>query len=68
MVVAARKAAAPYTGPPLETGDVIYSVNRQVIGNVAELRRVLSGMKAGHPAVLLVEREGRLIYVPLELD
>lgn len=68
VVVAARKANAPFSGPPLETGDVIYSVNRHVIGNVAELRAVLEKLKSGDSAVLLVEREGHLIYVPLELD
>ncbi len=68
VVVAARKANAPYSGPPLQTGDVIYSVNRRVIGNVAQLRQVLGQMKAGDPAVLLIERDGHLIYVPLALD
>lgn len=68
VVVAARTASAPYSGQPLEVGDVIYSVNRRVINNVAELRRALAGIKAGDTAVLLLEREGHLIYVPLELD
>ncbi len=68
VVVAARQATAPYSGPPLETGDVIYGVNRQVINSVAQLRQVLGRIKPGDPAVLLVERSGHLIYVPLELD
>jgi len=68
VVVAARKANAPYSGPPLETGDVIYSVNRQVVAGVAQLRQVLDAMKPGQAAVLLIERDGHLIYVPLELD
>ncbi len=68
VVVAARKANAPFSGPPLEVGDVIYSVNRQTISGVAQLRGVLSNMKAGDPAVLLVERSGHLLYIPLQLD
>ncbi len=68
VVVAARKNSAPYSGPALQAGDVIYSVNRKVISNVAQLRQVLEGIKSGQPAVLLVERDGHLIYVPLELD
>ncbi len=68
VVVAARKNNAPYSGAALQPGDVIYSVNRKVISNVAELRQTLESIKPGQPAVLLVEREGRLIYVPLELD
>jgi serine protease Do len=68
VVVAARKANTPYTGPVLQTGDVIYAVNHRVIGNVAELRETLSRMKSGQAAVLTVEREEHLIYVPIELD
>jgi serine protease Do len=68
VVVAARKANAPYSGPAIETGDVIYAVNRQVINGVAQLRQVLSSMKSGRAVVLLVERAGHLIYVPLQLD
>ncbi|MBV8551243.1 MAG: trypsin-like peptidase domain-containing protein [Acidobacteriaceae bacterium] len=68
VVVAARKANAPYSGPPLETGDVIYSVNRHVVAGVAQLRQALAAMKSGDAAVLLVERDGHMLYVPLQLD
>lgn len=68
VVVAARKNNTPYSGPALQTGDVIYSVNRQVISSVAQLRQVLESIKSGQAAVLLVERDDHLIYVPLELD
>jgi hypothetical protein len=43
-------------------------VNRHVISDVAQLRKVLDGMKSGQAAVLLVERDGHLIYVALDLD
>ena len=68
VVVAARKANAPFSGPPMDVGDVIYSVNRQTISGVAQLRDLLKNMKSGDPAVLLVERSGHLIYIPLQLD
>ncbi|HEX4808012.1 MAG TPA: trypsin-like peptidase domain-containing protein [Bryobacteraceae bacterium] len=68
VVVAARKANTPYSGPALETGDVIYQVNHDVVGNVAQLRQTLQSMKPGAAAVLLVERDSHLVYVPLELD
>ena len=68
VVVAARKANAPYSGPPLETGDVIYAVNRHVVSNVAQLRQMLDAMKNGEAAVLLIERDGHLMYLPMELD
>lgn len=67
-MVAARKANTPYSGPPLETGDVIYEVNHDVVANVAQLRQELESMKSGAAVVLLIERDNHLIYVPLELD
>jgi serine protease Do len=68
VVIAARQSTAPYSGPPLQTGDVIYSVNRHLVANIDQLREILHGIKTGEPAVVLIEREGQLIYVPLELD
>ncbi len=68
VVVAAHVASSPYSGPALETGDVIYTMNRRVVSTVAGLRSMLDRLKPGDAVVLLVEREGRLIYVPLELE
>jgi serine protease Do len=68
VVVAAHIASSPYSGPTLETGDVIYAMNRRVVSTVAGLRGMLDRLKAGDAVVLLVEREGKLIYVPLELE
>ena len=68
VVVAARKATAPYSGPMLQTGDVIYAVNRQVVSNVTDLRQMLDHMKGGQAAVLLVERDAHLIYIAVTLD
>ena len=68
VVVAARKSGAPYSGPPLAVGDVIYSVNRDLVSSVDQLKQTLSNMKTGDSAVLLLERDGHLIYVPMQLD
>jgi serine protease Do len=68
VVVAARTANTPYSGPVLQTGDVIYGLNHRVIGSVEQLRDTLRAMKAGDAAVLTIEREGHLIYVAIELD
>ena len=68
VVVAARRAGAPYSGPALDTGDVIYAVNRNVISGVAQLRQYLGTMKTGSALVLQVEREGRLLYIPMQVD
>ena len=68
VVIAARNANLPYSGPPLNVGDAIYAVNRRVVNSVAQLREILERIKSGQSAVLLLEREGRLIYVPIQLD
>jgi serine protease Do len=68
VVVAARKTNVPYSGPPLQTGDVIYSVNRQVVNGVSQLQDVIGNVKQGASVVLLIERSGHLIYVPLSFD
>ena len=68
VVVAARKTNVPYSGPALQTGDVIYSVNRQVVNGVSQLQDVIGNLKPGAAVVLLIERSGKLLYVPLALD
>ena len=68
VVVAARTTNAPYSGPLLQTGDVIYELNRHVVEGVAQLRNSLNSMKSGDAVVLLLERNSHLIYVPLQLD
>ncbi len=68
VVVAARKTNAPYSGPLLQAGDVIYELNRHVVNGVDSLRRTLSHMKSGQSVVLLIERNGALMYIPLQLD
>ncbi|MBV8842240.1 MAG: trypsin-like peptidase domain-containing protein [Bryobacterales bacterium] len=68
LVVAARSPSPPYTGASLELGDVIYEINHSPTLTVKFLREKLNQMKAGDAVVLQVERDGKLMYVPLELD
>ncbi|MDH3734123.1 MAG: trypsin-like peptidase domain-containing protein [Gemmatimonadota bacterium] len=50
-----------------ETGDVIYSVNRRSVGNVAELRLILSQLRDSGIVVFHLQRDGELIFVPVEV-
>ena len=68
VLVAARNANVAYSGPLLQVGDAIYEANRRVVSGVVELKKVLDAFKSGEAVVLLVERGGHLIYVPLELE
>ena len=64
VIVAARGQRSS----SLVVGDVIYSVNNSPVADVETLRKLLDGIKAGDPAVLQVEREGKLMYLTLELE
>lgn len=68
LVVAARSSSPPYSGPELETGDVIYEMNRAPTLSVKALRDELNMAKPGGDIVLQVERDGKLLYLPLELQ
>ena len=68
LVVAARTAMAPYSGDEIQTGDVIYEMNRNPTLSVKTLRDALEMMKSGDAVVLQVERGGRLQYLALELE
>jgi serine protease Do len=68
LVVAARTAMAPYSGDEIETGDVIYEMNRNPTLSVKTLRDTLNAMKSGDAVVLQVERGGHLMYLALELE
>jgi hypothetical protein len=47
---------------------VIYEINRHVVNGVDALRKQLSHMTSGQAVVLLIERNGVLMYIPLQLD
>ena len=68
LVVAARSPNPPYSGPSFEPGDVIYEVNGVPVVSVKLLRDVLASKKPGDPVVMQVERDGKLIYLPIELE
>jgi serine protease Do len=68
IVVAARGGSPPYSGPLLEPGDVIYEINRTPAVTIKALRAALEAMKSGDDAVLQIERNGKLMYVTIELE
>jgi serine protease Do len=68
VAVAARTGDSRYTGDSLEVGDVIYSVNGEMITSIDALRKALDRLKDTDPLVLQVERGGRLLYLALEIE
>jgi len=66
--VAARSANPPYTGAPLEVGDVIYQIDGTPTVTVKALRDKLDTLKPGEGAVLQIERSSHLEFVTIEID
>jgi serine protease Do len=50
----------------LQEGDVIQSVNRQPVTTVAEFSRVMRQAGSGRTTVLLVNRRGATVFIPVE--
>jgi serine protease Do len=68
IVVAARSSDVPYSGAALAPGDVIYEINQTPAVTIKALRATLDTMKPGDSVVLQIERSGKLMYIPLELE
>jgi len=63
VAVAAVPAEYAALNPGLHAGDVIYSLNKQRVESLDQLRGLLKEKKPGDPITLHVERMGQLIYV-----
>ena len=68
LVIAAESSDSPYSGESLKVGDVIYEVNHVPAVTIRTVTSTLAALKSGDPAVIQVERDGRLMYVTLELE
>jgi serine protease Do len=68
VVVAARAGESPYTGDALKLGDVIYSVNALTVTSIRALIQAIDALKDTDPLVLQVERDGRLMYLTMEIE
>jgi serine protease Do len=68
LVIAAEVSDTPYSGESLKVGDVIYEVNHVPAVTIRAVTSTLAALKSGDPAVIQVERDGRLMYVTLELE
>jgi len=52
----------------LQPGDVILAANGRPVATLDELRALVSGLPAGSPLALHVNRHGRLIFVAMEIE
>jgi serine protease Do len=67
VIVAARTLGLGTVEIPLQTGDVIHSLNGTTITTLQGLREALAKQKPGDPIALQLERYGQLIYVSFSL-
>jgi S1-C subfamily serine protease len=49
-------------------GDIIYELNGQRIDNTESLRSTISSLERGSPGALLIERQGQLQFLVVELQ
>jgi serine protease Do len=68
VVVAVNTGEGPLWPEAPQPGDVIYALNKELVGSVEGLRTAASKLKPGDPVVLLVERQGELLYLAAELE
>jgi S1-C subfamily serine protease len=68
VLVAAWSADTPASASGLQPGDVIHALNGAPIADLAALAARLDGLKAGAPAVLGVNRMGRLLLLAFEIE
>ncbi len=52
----------------LQPGDLILELNRQPIPNFATFQRVAEPLRPTDLALLLVNRQGNVIYIPIQAE
>ncbi len=67
-IIVAARAAGTGGEIPLNTGDVIRSLNGEPMTTLDRLRTALAALKPGAPVVLQLQRDERLLYVSFTLE
>lgn len=52
----------------LRPGDIVLEVNRQPVPDLEAYRRVVEPLRPDQPTLLLINRQGAVLYVPLESE
>ena len=67
-VIVAAKAADPSVDTLLTAGDVIHAINGVQVETISALRAALDHLAPNTSLVLQIERDGRLMFVSVDLD
>ena len=65
VVIAARSSTLHISSSTLQARDIIYQVNGQDVDSLEKLRGILQDLPGNAPLVLQIERDNKLVYVPL---
>jgi len=68
VIVTATVANRLTVDSGLQEGDVIHALNRTSIKTVDDLRTAFGRLQPGDPAVLQIERNGKLTYITFEME
>ena len=68
VIVVGRAADLIVTESGLQTGDIIHSLNGAPVDSVETLRQLVEKLKTGDATVLQIERDGKLAYLPFEME
>ncbi len=67
-VIVAARAADPDVDSDLTAGDVIHSINGTQVTSIGGLRSVLDHLPPNCTVALQIERDGKLLFVPVDVD
>jgi S1-C subfamily serine protease len=67
-IIVVARTAGPAGEVPLESRDVIRSVNNRPAVTLSGLRKTLQSMTPGSPVTLQIQRDGKLMYVTYTVE
>jgi serine protease Do len=67
-IIVAAKSSEASSDIPLQTADVIRTLNGEPMTTLDRLRETLKSLKPGAPVVLQIQRDDRLLYVAFTLE
>jgi S1-C subfamily serine protease len=67
-VIVAAKSADPSVDVSLAAGDVIHAINGAPVATIEGLRSALDHLNPTSPAVLQIERQGKLMFIAFKID
>jgi serine protease Do len=67
-VIVAAKSADPSVDVSLAAGDVIHALNGSPVDTIEGLRSALDHLNPTSPAVLQIERQGKLMFIAFKID